>query len=237
MGFDCTICGDREIWAFESLIPKICVDCYNLNKLKMTESTTPIRPANIEELTKKRLADEARKKNLEKARAAKKALKKAIEEKETEVSENEVNVSKINKMFSPLKESDLPKEKQVQVTQPTQVANPIITQPINQNQQIKKIEEESDDDTDEDESSCSGIFFKLGFTVVATLASVLLPSVITTIGDIIVSRQNAVRNDSSIPTIKDNTQAVNDDKNSENISPPTNDFNSPMYNGVSIFKK
>jgi hypothetical protein len=29
MGFDCIICGDREIWAFESREPRVCCDCYN----------------------------------------------------------------------------------------------------------------------------------------------------------------------------------------------------------------
>ena len=28
MGFDCKLCGEREIWAFESDLPRICEDCY-----------------------------------------------------------------------------------------------------------------------------------------------------------------------------------------------------------------
>jgi hypothetical protein len=28
MGFDCIVCGDREIWSFESAIPEMCQDCY-----------------------------------------------------------------------------------------------------------------------------------------------------------------------------------------------------------------
>ena len=27
MGFDCKICGEREMWDFESDIPKVCKDC------------------------------------------------------------------------------------------------------------------------------------------------------------------------------------------------------------------
>jgi len=29
MGFDCIVCGGREIWAFESKTPRVCCDCYN----------------------------------------------------------------------------------------------------------------------------------------------------------------------------------------------------------------
>ena len=29
MGFDCVICGEREIWAFESKVQRVCKDCYN----------------------------------------------------------------------------------------------------------------------------------------------------------------------------------------------------------------
>ena len=28
MGFDCIVCGEREIWAFESVEPRVCEDCY-----------------------------------------------------------------------------------------------------------------------------------------------------------------------------------------------------------------
>ncbi len=29
MGFNCLVCGEREIWAFESDTPRICRDCYD----------------------------------------------------------------------------------------------------------------------------------------------------------------------------------------------------------------
>lgn len=29
MGFNCIICGEREIWYFESNTPRVCCNCYN----------------------------------------------------------------------------------------------------------------------------------------------------------------------------------------------------------------
>lgn len=28
MGFDCVICSHREIWAYESKVRNVCIDCY-----------------------------------------------------------------------------------------------------------------------------------------------------------------------------------------------------------------
>lgn len=28
MGFNCVICNNREIWAYESKVQNVCIDCY-----------------------------------------------------------------------------------------------------------------------------------------------------------------------------------------------------------------
>ncbi len=237
MGFDCFVCKEREIWAWESDIPYMCTCCFNiLNNNKKITNIMSVPIPNLADIVKKEKANEARKLNLEKARAARLAAKQIIDEKAEEVLKNKISEDVINKMFRPLKEEDLPKQQQVSVQ-----IDPIINvpkQPAQTTPPTAIVEaEEEDDDDDEDQSSNSGFFFKLMLSILASFASVLLPGIITNLGDYIVSRKNNYYNNNDTTTNQDDTQTVDVNKNNEGVSFTAGDVNSAVYNGVSIYRR